>query len=102
MIIRIEHINQNNKIDLERIDSNKFMVDSKLILTFKNGNFSYEITPIESYEKTYDKKHLDLSTFDGEEKALLLAYCDNQVAGRIILKKSWNNYAIIDIEVDQA
>lgn len=101
MTIRIEQLNQNTKTDLDKIDSNKFLVDSKLIVTFKNGNFSYEITPIESFEKIFEKEQLDLSTFDGEEKAILLAYNANQIAGRIILKKNWNNYAYIDIEVDQ-
>ncbi|MFQ5977587.1 MAG: GNAT family N-acetyltransferase [Candidatus Heimdallarchaeota archaeon] len=102
MSIRIAPINQNNQIDLEKLDSNKFMVESKLIVTFESGSFSYKVTPVEGYEKTYAKVHLDLSAFDGEEKAIFLAYYDNQIAGRIILKKSWNNYAIIDIEVDQA
>jgi ribosomal protein S18 acetylase RimI-like enzyme len=66
------------------------------------GHLGYTIAKIPSYPKHYPLDELDASSYvDQPEKAIFFALVDGMLAGQIILRKNWNQFAYIeDIVVD--
>jgi len=101
MEIVIEEVNQGNVGHVGKCDG-EFVIDSRLILHVENNEIRYTIAGVPRSKKQYGEDDIDYTTYiDDPEKTIFLAYTDGQIAGQIILRKSWNNYAHIeDIAVD--
>jgi len=102
MNLRIEKLNLENMGDLKKIDDS-FETNSALELKTRDGEITYEIREIPLYKKTYGEiEEQEWRSFiNSETGAAFLAYKEDQIAGRISLKKHWNNFAFIDIAVDR-
>jgi len=94
----------------QRLDiDDRFTVDSILLLSLRNNRIEYSIQQVPSYEKSYgdepfeDTADTDYSMYiNHPDQAVYLAYVENQLAGQIVLKRHWNEYACIeDIKVDR-
>lgn len=102
MKLKTNKINVDNCNDFNQCNK-PFNIIGKLIPEFKEGNWTY-------YEKLYDnpKKKLyvddDINVNDylhSKDKTIYFAYSDDNCAGRVVLRKNWNNYCFIeDISVD--
>ncbi|OKP88163.1 streptothricin acetyltransferase [Paenibacillus helianthi] len=87
-----------------------FIVDSVLVLSFSGNQFNYTVKDIPSYEKSYTAEvSEEADAADGStelihpDQVTYLAFAENQIVGRIVLKKNWNHYALIEmIQVDKA
>ncbi|MHA6533921.1 GNAT family N-acetyltransferase [Paenibacillus sp. BAC0078] len=96
---------QIRRMDIE----DSFTVDSVLVLSFKENQFSYTVKDIPSYEKRYmeDRSEPEDTTdysgyINSPDQAVYLAFAKQQAVGYIMLKKNWNNYALIEmIQVDK-
>ncbi|GIO66432.1 GNAT family N-acetyltransferase [Paenibacillus sp. JTLBN-2024] len=94
----------------QRIDiDDRFTVDSILLLSLRDNRIEYTVQPVPSYEKSYeDEPFEDMAEPDGSmyidhpDQAVFLAFVENQLAGQIVVKRNWNEYACIeDIKVDR-
>ncbi|MFW9914028.1 MAG: GNAT family N-acetyltransferase [Candidatus Thorarchaeota archaeon] len=105
MLLNIEQISSENLNDFYRID-NSFKVSSVIELSMVQGEIQYEVKEVaESWEKKYDEiRDFDpASVIDSETAVIFLAYIEDEIAGKIVLKKHWNNFAHIeDIAVDRS
>lgn len=105
MALNIEKISYENLNDFNRIDDS-FEVRSVIELSMVQGEIRYKIKEVpEGWEKKYNApKDFDTaSVINSETAAIFLAYLDDQIAGKIVLKKYWNNFAYIDdIAVDRS
>ena len=84
-------------------EGSSFPVHSKLVLSAKEGRIGYTIQDVPSYTKQYGMEEFDPDSYlDHPDKVILFAYVDEELAGQIRLRKSWNGYAYIDdIAVDE-
>ena len=101
MKITIERATPENIGDIGKCNG-VFTVDSKLILNIINDEINYRIVEAPRYEKRYADEGIDYATYlNNAKKVIFLAYVGDQIAGRIILRKNWNQYTYIeDIAVD--
>jgi streptothricin acetyltransferase len=101
MRITIKEINAGNIIDVNKCDG-EFIIDTKLVLYVENGEIRYKAMEVPSTNKRYGIDNVDYTTYiDDLDKVVFLAYVEGQIAGQVILRKNWNNYAYIeDITVD--
>ncbi len=99
--VKIFAMDKSSLADINKCDD-EFTIEEKLILGLENGEIRYEIVPLPATKKRYGKDNIDYSTYiDSTDEIVYLAYNDGQIAGQIILRKNWNNYAYIeDITVD--
>ncbi|MCM3268114.1 GNAT family N-acetyltransferase [Paenibacillus elgii] len=85
-----------------------FIVDATLVLSLTGQRIGYTVKEIPAYQKSYadepfaEEAEADYSDYIGNpDQIIYLAFADNEVAGHMILKKNWNQYAYIeDIKVD--
>ena len=101
MGIIIEEINLKNAKDVNKCDG-EFIIDASIVLSVENDEIRYKVVDMAQTTKRYQNDEIDLCIYiDDPNKAVFLAYLDGQIAGQIILRKNWNNYAFIeDIVVD--
>jgi streptothricin acetyltransferase len=101
MNISIEEISTANANDVGKCDG-EFAIDSIAVLHFDGDVISYAVSPVPCTSKQYGKDDIDYTTHIADpDKAVFLAYVDEEMAGQIILAKNWNKYARIDdIAVD--
>ncbi|MFF2885853.1 GNAT family N-acetyltransferase [Paenibacillus sp. NPDC057967] len=87
----------------------RFTVDSTLVLSVTDGEISYTVQEMPGYVKSYAETAAEEETdeedstdyIDNPEQVMYVAYAGNQFVGRILLKRNWNRYALIeDIAVD--
>lgn len=86
-----------------------FIVDSALVLSYIENQFTYTVKDIPSYEKSYSEEPTeqaddidDSEYINNPDQVVYLAFAEQQAVGRIVLKKNWNRYALIDmIQVDK-
>jgi len=87
----------------------RFTVDSILVLSLIDGEISYTVQEIPGYVKSYAAQEAEEEAeaddaadyIDNPDQALYVAYAGEQAVGRILLKRNWNRYALIeDIAVD--
>jgi streptothricin acetyltransferase len=97
----IHELDESNVASVNQGDG-RFIVEAKLCLYAENGQIGYTIVSVPAYEKRYAHDDIDYTTYIGHpDKTIFFAYVDEQLAGQIILRKNWNNYAYIeDIVVD--
>ena len=71
-------------------------------MNVENDQIRYKVMKMPATRKRYGKDDIDYATYIGDpETTVFLAYIEKQIAGQIILRKNWNNYAYIeDIVVD--
>ena len=103
MKIQIIKLDHKKLADIDRCD-NTFWVENKLSIGVKDDRISYSLVPARVFEKHYLPEHSDYTDYlNNPDKAVYLAYADEQLAGQIILRTNWNGYAYIeDIAVDQS
>ncbi|WP_282942501.1 GNAT family N-acetyltransferase [Paenibacillus sp. RC67] len=110
MDICIKEFTHEDQLLNQHIDD-RFTVDSTLILSITGHRIHYEIMAVPPYTKSYLEAHDDEE--DGEtdysayinspDQIMYLAFVDSQLAGQIVLKRNWNQYAYIeDIKVDNS
>jgi ribosomal protein S18 acetylase RimI-like enzyme len=89
----VQHVNQCD---------GTFLVDTILRLNAENGRISYTPVSVPAYYKRYPSEEVDYTGYlDDPDKTIFFAYLDGQLAGQIILRQNWNNYAYVeDIAVD--
>lgn len=86
-----------------------FTIDSTLVLSLTGREFEFTVKPTPHYTKSYSEDRFkeaadeDYSDYiDNTCQIVYLAWVANQVVGRIVLKRNWNKYALVeDIAVDQ-
>ncbi len=86
-----------------------FIVDSALVLSYIENQFTYTVKDIPIYEKSYSEEPTgqaddtdDSEYINNPDQVVYLAFAEQQAVGRIVLKKNWNRYALIDmIQVDK-
>ncbi len=102
MNIQIRKLDREKLVDIDRCD-NTFWVENKLCINVKDDRISYSLVPAHLFEKHYLPEHSDYAEYlDNPDKAVYLAYADEQVAGQLILRKNWNGYGYIeDIAVEK-
>ena len=102
MNIQIKKLDHERLADIDRCDIS-FWVENKLSIDVKHDRISYSLVPAHVFEKHYLPEQSDYTDYlDNPEKAIYLAYADEQLAGQIILRQNWNGYAYIeDIAVDK-
>ena len=87
----------NNTLDLINQCDASFTVDSKLLLSAKDGRVNYAVVNVAPYIKQYDTDEMDYKTFiSNPDKTVFFAYADHELAGQIRVMKYWNGYAYID------
>jgi ribosomal protein S18 acetylase RimI-like enzyme len=101
MDIQIREIDKDNLSQINCCD-NSFLVENKFRLHARDEEITYSSAPARPFLKSYPPDELDYSSYiDNPEKTIFFAYCDEQLAGQIILRKNWNGYAYVeDIAVD--
>lgn len=84
-------------------EGSSFPVHSKLVLSAGEGRIGYTIQDVPPYTKQYGMEAFDPNSYlDDPDKVILFAYVDEELAGQIRIRKSWNGYAYIDdIAVDK-
>ncbi|MDR9854030.1 GNAT family N-acetyltransferase [Paenibacillus sp. VCA1] len=94
----------------QRIDiDDRFVVDSVLLLSLQDNQIEYTVKSVTPYEKSYEDETVeeaddtDCSMYiDQPDRAVFLAFAGNRIAGQVIVKRNWNEYACIeDIKVDR-
>jgi streptothricin acetyltransferase len=97
----IEEINASNVKDVNQCDG-EFVIDARIALYVEDDVVRYKVLKIPSIEKRYETEDADYTTYlDNPEKTVFLAFMDGQIAGQIVLRKNWNNFAYVeDIAVD--
>jgi streptothricin acetyltransferase len=79
-----------------RTDS-QFLITQRLVPIANESGLSYRILPCPPRVKSYDPEEIDIPSYlDHPERAIFLAYAQDQLAGQIILRKYWNAYGYID------
>jgi len=101
MEISIEEINFNNAKHVNTLNG-EFIIDAKLVLNVADKEIRYKIVEIPQTTKRYSYDEIDyLAYIKNPNKTIYFAYVDKQIAGQIILRKNWNQYAyVVDIVVD--
>src|SRR5688572_10889265 len=96
MRITIEEINRNNLHHANQCHG-PFVVDSVLQLSAENGVIRYTVVPTAPYEKRYPPNEVDYTTYiEDDDKTAYLAYADGELAGEIVIRQWWNNFAYIE------
>jgi ribosomal protein S18 acetylase RimI-like enzyme len=101
MTIIVCELNEQNIQDVNKCDGT-FTVDSKIILQAEKDDIRYTVVSVLPYQKRYPSDEIDYTTYLAKpDKTIYFAYMDRQLAGQIILRKNWNQYAYVeDIAVD--
>ena len=103
MHITIREIDKDTLQDANQCNGD-FTVDSKLILHVEDGVIHYSVVRVQPYVKQYGFEQDDYSDFiSNSESTVYFAYVDGLLAGQIVLKRNWNNYAwindfVVDVE----
>lgn len=106
MDIGIREFTAGDEIVWRNIDDS-FTVDSTLVLSLSGREFGFTIKPIPRYTKRYSEERFNEAEnysdyIDSPDQIVYLALAENQVVGRIVLKRNWNKYALVeDIVVDR-
>ena len=101
MTITVCELNDQNIRDLNSCDGT-FTVDSRVVLQVENNVIRYVVVSVPAFEKRYPIIEIDQTVFRADAaSALYFAYMDGQIAGHVILRKNWNQFAYVeDIAVD--
>jgi ribosomal protein S18 acetylase RimI-like enzyme len=102
MNIIIKEINANSVKAVNTCDG-EFIIDSRLALYVESDEIRYQIVKSPQTAKRYRADDVDYSAYvDDPAKTVFFAKVDGRIAGQIILRKNWNNYAFVeDMVVDR-
>jgi len=80
-----------------------FTVTSKLQLNATDGVITYTVVAVPPYEKQYPHEVGEYDSYINQSNsAIFLAYMNEQIAGRVVLKKNWNGFGYVeDITVNR-
>ncbi|MGF9910577.1 GNAT family N-acetyltransferase [Brevibacillus porteri] len=86
-----------------------FIVDSTLVLQLVGQQIGYTVKERPLRNKSYDDEQLEEDTVEDNSnyignphQIIYVALVNNQVVGRIVLKRNWNKYTYVEaIEVDK-
>lgn len=96
MELVIKELDEINMKDVGQCDD-EFVIDSQLVLHVEHNQIRYSLIDQPPTKKRYDQGEVDYATYlDNPERIVFLAYIGGTVAGQIVLRKNWNNYAYID------
>ena len=103
MGIRVEEISRDNLADAGKCDG-VFTVDSILLLRAENCLIRYTVVPAGPYAKRYPAEAVDYGVYITDpERAVFLAYVNEDIAGQVRLRRHWNRFAYVeDLVVDSA
>ena len=97
--MEIVKMGRHELADLNKVNQ-PFEIIGKIKPTFADGIWSYTE---ELYEQSYTKQYPD-DTFDSAEsyvdnddKAVFFAYSGTECIGQIVLRRDWNEYALIEL-----
>lgn len=94
--ISLKEIDRSNLKDANRCHDG-FPVDSILELTAENGEISHHAVAKRSYEKHYPPNEIDYEAYvDNPDQSVFFAYVDNEIAGELVMRRWWNNFAYIE------
>ena len=102
--MEIVKLNSNMLKDMNKLNE-PFEIIGKLKPTFVNDEWTYtEEIYSQSYLHSYPDEDNDYSSYiNNPDKAVFLAYSDEECVGQIVLRKDWNKYAFVeDICVSRA
>jgi streptothricin acetyltransferase len=101
-MIQVKVAEALNLPDAGRCDG-QFTVEGRLVLSAEQDVLSYKVDSLPPYEKRYPAEAIDYAAWIGNpDRAMFLAYLDEQVAGEMRISRSWNGFAYIDdIVVDR-
>ncbi len=102
MQIRLDKLSNANVSDVNRADGT-FLVDSVLDVEQALFKDVFRYVKVSSYEKRYPDDHFDADEYmRSKDKDIYVCYVEKRVAGQLVMRKNWNNYAYIeDIRVDR-
>ncbi|HDQ35162.1 MAG TPA: GNAT family N-acetyltransferase, partial [Chloroflexi bacterium] len=100
--IRIQALTADTLGDVDQCD-NSFTIQNRLSLFMQDEQLHYKVTPLAPPREKHTPPEVEDYTpyLTDPDKAIFLAYVDNQVVGQIVLRKYWNGYAYIqDLAVE--
>jgi streptothricin acetyltransferase len=96
MNLTIQKVNQTTLPQVYACDSS-FTVTSKLQLNATDGVITYTVIAVSPYEKQYPHEVGEYGSYINQpDSAIFLAYVDEQIAGRVVLRKYWNGYGYVE------
>jgi len=101
MSLVIRELDEGNIEDVGKVDG-EFVIDKQLVLHAENNQIHYTMIDRPATRKRYEQVETDYSAYiDNPNRTVFLAYVDGELAGQIVLRRNWNEYASIeDIAVD--
>lgn len=79
------------------LQDESFQVDSMLVLHAQDNRIGYSEKPVTSYRKSYQYTQEEETLYPGAvERTAFVVFVKDTRAGRLLIKKSWNNLAYID------
>lgn len=102
MEVVIREIAPENFGDVGRCDG-EFSIGQRLVPRVEGGEMVYTVVETQGGTKRYATEVLDpTSILVDPDRTIFLAYVEEQIAGQIVLRRNWNQYAFIeDIVVDK-
>ena len=102
MKIGLDKLSSVNASDVNRADGT-FIVNSVLDVEKALLENVFRYVKVRPYEKRYPDDYFDVNEYmSSEHKDIYICYMDDGVAGQLVMRKNWNNYAYVeDIRVDR-
>lgn len=100
--IGLDKLSSVNASDVNRADGT-FIVNSVLDVEKALLENVFRYVKVRPYEKRYPDDYFDVNEYmSSEHKDIYICYMDDGVAGQLVMRKNWNNYAYVeDIRVDR-
>src|SRR5689334_12692432 len=96
MKITIAEINSQNVQDANNCHD-PFVVDSMLVLSADDGTIRHTVVGVSPYEKRYPPNEIDYTAYiDNSEQIVFFAYSNDELAGELVIRRWWNNFAYIE------
>ena len=96
MQITITEIDAHNVRDANQCHD-PFTVDSILVLRTDNGAIRHTVVDVSPYEKRYPPNEVDYTAYiENSDQTVFLAYSGEEVAGELVIRRWWNNFAYIE------
>lgn len=101
MDIVIRELSVGVKMNGKEIDDS-FTVDSTVVLSLSGRHIGFTVKECPSYTKRYSEDQFEAAEedyseyIDSPDQIVYLAFSENRVVGRIVLKRNWNKYAYVE------
>src|SRR5205814_7437760 len=74
-----------------------FTVDSALVMSADHGTIRHTVVSVSPYEKRYPANEVDYAAYiDNSDQTVFFAYSGEALAGELVIRKWWNNFAYIE------